>query len=105
MSVMLYPCILCDALLIDLLWCVFVNCLMKQLAKCLSVVIILFLNVMGVFSVVEVLCWIGRVWSSRECACCTCDPTVHLSVPSIGFVYVFCMSEVIFSFKSLRAGS
>ena len=31
---------------------------------------------------VEVLCWI-------ECACCACDPSVHLSVPSIGFVDVF----------------
>ena len=38
---------------------------------------------------VEVLCWIDRVWSSRECACCACDPGVHLSVPSIGFVCVF----------------
>ena len=28
-----------------------------------------------------------------------------LSVTSIVFVYVFCMSEVISSFKSLRAGS
>ena len=35
---------------------------------------------------VEVLCWIDRVWSSKECAC---DPSVHLSVPSIGCVYVF----------------
>ena len=38
---------------------------------------------------VEVLCWIDRVWSSKECACCACDPSVHLSVLSIGFVYVF----------------
>ena len=38
---------------------------------------------------VEVLCWIDRVWSSQECACCACDPSMHLSVPSIGFVYVF----------------
>ena len=53
---------------------------------------------------VEVICWIDRVWSSRECACCVCVPSVHLSVPSIGFVYVFCMSEVSSSFKSLRAG-
>ena len=30
-----------------------------------------------------------------------CDPSAHLSVPSIGF----CMSEVISSLKSLRAGS
>ena len=28
------------------------------------------------------------LWSSRECACCACDPNVHLSVTSIGFVYV-----------------
>ena len=38
---------------------------------------------------VGVLCWIDRVWSSKECACCACDPSVHLSVHSIGFVYVF----------------
>ena len=54
---------------------------------------------------VEVLCRIGRVWSSKECVCCACDPSVHLSVPCIGFVYVFCMSEVISSFRSLRGGS
>ena len=29
------------------------------------------------------------VWSSKECACCACDPSVHLSVHSIGFVCVF----------------
>ena len=38
---------------------------------------------------VEVLCWIDRVWSSKECACYACDPSVHLSVLSISFVYVF----------------
>ena len=38
---------------------------------------------------VEVLCWIDRVWYSKECACCACDPSVYLSVPSIGFVYAF----------------
>ena len=38
---------------------------------------------------VVVLCWIDRVWSSKECACCACDPSVHLCVPSIGFVCVF----------------
>ena len=37
---------------------------------------------------VEVLCWIDRVWSSTESACCACDPSVHLSVPSICFVCV-----------------
>ena len=55
MSVMLYPCILCVALLMDLfVWCVacltvFVNCLVKQFAMCLGVVLLL--NVMEVFSV------------------------------------------------------
>ena len=52
---MLYPCILCVALLMDLfVLCVacltvFVNCLVKQCAICLGVVDILLLNVMEVF--------------------------------------------------------
>ena len=56
MSVMLYPCILCVARLMDLfVLCVacltvFMNCLVKQLAMCLGVVVILLLNVMEVFS-------------------------------------------------------
>ena len=37
---------------------------------------------------VEVLCWIDCVWSSKECVCFACDPSVHLDVLSIGFVYV-----------------
>ena len=88
-SVMLYPCILCVAMLVYLVvlcvagLTVFVNCLVKQFAMCLGVVAILLLNVMDMFSVVwDVLCWIDRVWSSKECACCACD----LSVPSIVFV-------------------
>ena len=57
MSVMLYPCVLCVALLMDLfVLCVaslivFVNCLVKQFAMCLGVVAILVLNVMDVFNV------------------------------------------------------
>ena len=53
---MLYPCIVCCALLMDLfVLCVacltvFVNCLVKQFAICLGVVAILF-YVMEVFSV------------------------------------------------------
>ena len=35
---------------------------------------------------VEVLCWIDCVWSSKDCVCCACDTSVHLGVPSIGFV-------------------
>ena len=58
MSVMLYLCIVCVVLLMDLfVLCVacltdrFVNCLVKQFPMCLGVVGILFLNVMEVFSV------------------------------------------------------
>ena len=57
MSVMLYPCMLCVALLMRLfVLCVacltvFVNCLVKQFAMCVGVVAILLLNVMDVFSV------------------------------------------------------
>ena len=70
---------------------VFVNCLTKQFVICLGVFAILLLNIMEVFSVGRcgVLCWIYRIWSFKECACCACDPNVHLSVHSIGFVYVF----------------
>ena len=37
---------------------------------------------------VEVLSWIDRVWSSNICVCCACDPSVDLSVHSIGFPYL-----------------
>ena len=43
---------------------------------------------------VEVLCWIDRVWSSKECACCACDHSVHLSVTSIGLC-MFCFCYVV----------
>ena len=54
---MLYPCILCVALLMDLfVLCVacltvWVNCFVKEFAMCLGVVAIVLLNVMDVFSV------------------------------------------------------
>ena len=70
-SVMLYHCILCVVLLVYLfVLCVacltvFVNCLVKQFAMCLGVVAILLLNVMALFSVGGVICWIDRVWSSK----------------------------------------
>ena len=55
MSVMLYPCMLCVALLMFVLCVacltVFVNCLVKQFAMCVGVVAILLLNVTDVFSV------------------------------------------------------
>ena len=86
MRVMLYPCICRVALIMDL----FVLCV-----ACSTVFVIFF----GGWR-----CSVGynRVWSSKECACWACDPSVNLSVPSI---YIFCMSEVISSFKILRAGS
>ena len=89
MSVMLYPCMLCVALLMCLfVLCVacltvFVNWLVKQFAMCVGVVAILLLNVMHVFSVC------GGALLDRPCMFCLC----------------FCMSEVISSFRSLRAGS
>ena len=58
-SVMLYPCMFCVALLMDLfVLCVaclnvFVNCFVKQFAICLGVLVILLLNVM------ELLCVVG----------------------------------------------
>ena len=57
MSVMLYPCMLCVALLMCLfVLCVayltvFVNFLLKQFAMCLGVVAILLVNAMDMFSV------------------------------------------------------
>ena len=56
---MLYPCMFCVALLMDLFvlcdTCLteFVNCLVKQFAICLGVFAILLLNVMDLLSVVE----------------------------------------------------
>ena len=49
------------------------------------------------------LYWIDHVWSSEECVCC--GPSERLGAPSICFVCGFSMSEVISSFRSLRAGS
>ena len=49
MSVMLYPCMLCVALLMCL-FVLCVACLVKQFVMCLGVVAILLLNVMEVFS-------------------------------------------------------
>ena len=68
---------------------------------CLGVVDILLLNVMDVLSVC------GGAQLERPCmvfrrsACCACDPSVHLRVPSIGFVLCFWMSEGISSFESM----
>ena len=63
--------------------------LVKQFAMCLGVVAILFLNVMEVFSLGGGALLDRPCMVFQECACCACHPNVHLSVPSIGFVYVF----------------
>ena len=80
----MYLFVLCVACLT-----VFLNCLVKQFAICLGVVAILLLNVMDVFSVG------GSALLDRPCmvfqrmfVLCL-DPSAHLNVPSIGFVYVF----------------
>ena len=72
-----------------LVCCVFVNCLVKELEICLCVVVILLLNVMEVFCVAGGALLDRPCMVAKECACCACDPSVHLSVLSIGFVYVF----------------
>ena len=51
---------------------------------------------------VDMLSWISRVWSSKECVCCASDSSVYLDVPPIGFAGVFVCRK---SFSSLRAGS
>ena len=61
----------------------------ETILNCLVVVVIFRLMLWKCLVCVEVLCLIYRVWSSKECACCACDSIVHLSVPSIVFVYVF----------------
>ena len=68
---------------------VFVSCLVKQFAICLGVVAILLLNVMDVFSVGGGALMDRPCMVFKKCACCVCDPCVHLSVHSIGCVYVF----------------
>ena len=103
MSVMVYPCMLCVFLLMCL-FCVLRVCELfgETIRNGLGVVAMLVLNVMEVFSVwVVVLCWIDHVWSSKECVCFACDHNERLTAPSI----CFCMSEVISSFRRLRAGS
>ena len=49
----------------------------------------------------EVLYWIGHVWSSIECVCCTSLFICSFHI----FCMYLCMLEVISSFRSLRAGS
>ena len=66
-----------------------VNCFVKQFAICLGMVVIVLLNVMEVFSVTGSVLLDTPCMVFKECACSACDPSVHLCIPSIGFVYVF----------------
>ena len=87
MSVMLYLCLFCVDLLMDLFvlcvacWTVFVNCLVKQFALCLGVFAILLFNVMDLFSVAR-----GALLN-RPCMIFqrmyVYDPSERLDVPSI----------------------
>ena len=63
---------------------VFVNCLLLGETICNVL-----LNAMDVFSVGGGALLDRPCMVSKECVCCACYPSVHLSVPSIGFVYVF----------------
>ena len=110
-SVMLYPCILCVALSIDLFGLcvsgltVFVNCLVKQLAICMGVFAILLLNVL------ELLCVVGGALLDIPCMVFqgTCVLCLWSQCASKCSFHRFClcvrMSKVIPSFTSLRVGS
>ena len=110
-SVMLYSCFLCVALLMVLFvlcvacFTVFVKCLVKQFAICLGVVVILLLNVMEVFSVgrgalLDRPCMVFQ----RMCVLCLCSQSAS-KCSFHWYCLCFCMLKVIFSFKSLTAGS
>ena len=49
--------------------------------------------------------WLEVLYSSIECVCYACGPSERIDAPSICFICVFCMSEIISSFRSLRDGS
>ena len=100
-SVMLYPCILCVALLMDLfVLCVacltvFVNCLVKQFSICLGVVVILLLNVMEVFSMGKVLCWILHImWSGKSLQLLCILPIGISGLSAISMMFVKIMLAV-----------
>ena len=84
---------------------VFVNYLVKQFAIFVGVVVILLLNVMEVLSVGGVAL-LDRPCMVFQRMCVWCLRSQCVSMCSLHrFCLCFCMSEVISSFKSLRAGS
>ena len=111
MNVMLCPCIVCVVLLMYLFvlfvacLTVFVNCLVKQFAMYLGVIAVLLLNVMDVFSVGGGgLLYIPCMVFHRMCVLCLLSQCASKCFFHM-FCSCFCISEVISSFKSLRAGS
>ena len=76
-SVMLYPCMFCVALSMDLfVLCiayltVFVNCLVKQFEICLGVVVVLLMNVIELFNVVAGAL-LDRPYSLPKSVCVLC---------------------------------
>ena len=91
MSVMLYSCMFCVALSMDLfVLCVacltvFVNCLVKQFTISLSVVVILLMNVMLLFSVV------GGALLGRQCMVVVpvISVCVYMLLPDVLFVFLY----------------
>ena len=92
-NVMLYPCDSCVALFMDLfiLWVACLWIVWWNNSQYVWVWLLFCCRILWKCLVwVKVLCWLDRVWSSKEYACCVvCDPSVHQNVPSIGIVYVF----------------
>ena len=93
MSAMLYLCMFCVALSMDLfVLCIacltaFVNCLVNQFAICLGVFVILLMNVIELLSVaggalLDIPCMVFHK------ICCVCGPCERLHAPSICFVCV-----------------
>ena len=76
----------------------YVNCLVKQFAICLGVVVILLFNVMKILRRGG-CALLDRQYMVFQRMCVLCLCSFHR------FCLCFCVSEVISSFKSLRAGS
>ena len=93
-SVMLYPCILCVSLLMDLfVLCVacltvFVNCLMKQDAICLGAVVIEVFSVCG-GALLDRPCMVLH----KMCVLCLYSQCAS-KFPCHMFCLCFCMSQV-----------
>ena len=94
-SVMLYPCIFCVTLSMDLfcfMCCVFDSvCELfgKTIRNMFGCVCYFVVEYEGALSVVGGALLDDHVWSSKECVCCACRPSERLDAPSIR-LFVFC---------------